>query len=106
MKTKLILGLVFWTLPILASTTGAVSGGGGGPLPANPASESAILEAIPAALANLTVYLNNIEDMRSLSPNDPRFSYRLYDKLFADGKNVLDYLPRVQLVINTQEPCR
>ncbi len=84
--------------PPATSSEGGISGGGGGTLPATPASRYDIARALQLARGDLRIFLRGWE-------NDKFSSSDLHKKMFGGTPNLLTVLESTDLEVADTKPC-
>lgn len=88
------------------SWAGAVSGGGGGTLPAEEVDEKYLVDAVVKSRSVIDAFLKDIEGNLILFGNEsPDLFVHAFEKLFKKDHDIFELLPKVQIEINRNGPC-
>ena len=83
-----------------AYATGAVSGGGGGTLPARPVGIYRINEIVRDSMPELRLYFRS-----RLQHEDPKYANSGEQKVFFGNETIADVLERTGIEVRTDKPC-
>lgn len=83
-----------------AYATGAVSGGGGGTLPARPVGIYRIEQIVRDSMPELRLYFRN-----RLQHEDPKYANSGEQKVFFGNETIADVLERTGIEVRTDKPC-
>ena len=84
---------------------GAVSGGGGGTLPAFPVDEQTLVRAVIESRGPIDAFLKGIESLYLLPSGSASAPPHAFDKLFAPGADVFKLLADVKVHLERENPC-